>query len=86
MSKYRNFFAEFHFHENSPVELAVDKTVKITRIGTVIITVPSRSGITNLILKDVLYVSELKYHLLSTSKATANNNSLLLIEQYAKIS
>lgn len=85
MCKDRNLFTGFHPHKNSRIQLAVDKSVKIMGIKTVLITVPNRCLITNLKLKNILCVPELKWNLISITKATANNRFVLLKEQYAKI-
>lgn len=57
--KDRNLFTEFPPHINFTIQLAVDKKTKITGIETILITVPSGSGITNLTLKNDLCVPEL---------------------------
>lgn len=76
---------EFNPRENSTIQLAVDKTAKITGIETVVITVPNESGTTNLTVKNILRVLESKRNFISISKALANNHYVHFKEQYAKI-
>lgn len=78
--KYRNLFTEFHPCMNSTIQLEINKTVNITGIGRVLKTIPNGSVITNLTLKNVLCAQELKCNLLSTSKATTNNCSVVFTE------
>lgn len=54
----RTLFSKFHSLTNSTTQLAAYKTEKITEIGTFLITNSDLSGITNLTLKNFLYVSE----------------------------
>lgn len=70
---------------NPVIQLAVDKTTKITGIRTVLMTAPYVSGNTNITIKNNLRVSDLKCKLLSTPKSTANIRSVLITKLYAKI-
>ena len=83
MCNFKNLFTEFHQQENSRIPLTVDKSAKVTGIGTVLIIVPSDTNKTYLTLKNFLCIPELKCNLISTSKATASNRSVTFKKQYA---
>lgn len=57
---------------NQSLNLANNNSTKISAIGNVEIVINDQGGDTNLQLKDVLYVSDLRTNLLSVSKITDN--------------